>query len=94
MDALIRYLVLGLVDKADQVEVRAAEAEGVVTVSLKVAQDEVGKIIGRDGRTVNALRTVLSAAATKLGKKAKLEVLDDRRTGHAAGPAAAEPVAP
>ena len=39
MDALIRYLVLGLVDKADQVEVRAAEAEGVVTVSLKVAQE-------------------------------------------------------
>ncbi|MBM4380695.1 MAG: KH domain-containing protein [Deltaproteobacteria bacterium] len=93
MDALIRYLVLGLVDKADQVEVRAEEGEGVVTVSLKVAQDEVGKIIGRDGRTVNALRTLLTAAAVKVGKKARLEVLDDRRTGRPAGTDAAEPEA-
>ena len=92
MDELVRYLVLGLVDKADQVEIRSTEADGVVTVFLKVAQDEVGKIIGRDGRTVNALRVLLGAAATKAGKKAKLELLDDRRTGRPAdGP---EPVAP
>ncbi len=93
MDELVRYLVLGLVDKADQVDIRSTEQGGVHTVFLKVAQDEVGKIIGRDGRTVNALRVVLSAAATKAGKKAKLEILDDRRTGRA--PAAEpEPAAP
>jgi predicted RNA-binding protein YlqC (UPF0109 family) len=94
MDELVRYLVLGLVDKADQVEIKSTEEAGVVTVFLKVAQDEVGKIIGRDGRTVNALRTLLSATAVKVGKKAKLEVLDDRRTGRPAGPDAAEPEAP
>ena len=93
MDELVRYLVLGLVDKADQVEIKSTEEAGVVTVFLKVAQDEVGKIIGRDGRTVNALRVVLSAAATKAGKKAKLELLDDRRTGRAPVPAP-EPVTP
>ena len=52
---------------------------------LKVAPEDIGKVIGRDGRTVNALRTVLAAAAQKKGEKARLEIVDDKRRGEANG---------
>ena len=57
-------------------------------IELKVAPEDVGKVIGRDGRTVNALRTLLAAAAQKKGEKARLEILDDRqRSAARAAPA-------
>ena len=68
----------------------APEAEDGILYELKVAPDDVGKVIGRDGRTVNALRTVVAAAALKRGEKARLEILDDRRNGP--GATAAVPV--
>lgn len=88
VEELITFIVRSLVDKPDQVELRGLDADGTRTYELKVAPEDVGKVIGRDGRTVGALRTLLSTAALKLapGAKVKLELLDDRR-----GPATQPP---
>jgi predicted RNA-binding protein YlqC (UPF0109 family) len=88
---LVEYIVRALVDKPDQVELRTTAADGGVLYELKVAPEDIGKVIGRDGRTVNALRTVLAAAAQKSGEKARLEIVDDRRRGEANGAALPAP---
>ncbi|NOK35003.1 KH domain-containing protein [Corallococcus exercitus] len=79
MEPLLTYLAKALVDQPDQVALRISEADGGRLYELKVAPEDVGKVIGRDGRTVNALRTLLNAAAQKQGQKVRLEILDDRR---------------
>ncbi|XXF81146.1 KH domain-containing protein [Myxococcaceae bacterium GXIMD 01537] len=87
MEALLTYLARALVDQPDQVSLRTSEAEGAQLYELKVAPEDIGKVIGRDGRTVNALRTLLGAAAQKQGQKVRLEIVDDRRTAAPAAPA-------
>jgi uncharacterized protein len=79
VEQLIIYLVRALVDQPDQVSLRASDAEGARLYELKVAPEDVGKVIGRDGRTVGALRTLVGAAAQKQGQKVRLEIQDDRR---------------
>ncbi len=91
MKNLVEYIARALVDKPDAVELRVTPAEGGNLYELKVAPDDVGKVIGRDGRTINALRIVLQHAAQKKGEKARLEILDDRR--NAAGAPAPSPAA-
>ena len=94
MEQLLTYLARALVDQPDQVGLRVSEAEGARLFELKVAPEDVGKVIGRDGRTVNALRTLLNAAAQKHGQKIRLEILDDRRAASPPGAAPAAPVTP
>lgn len=89
MEELVTYLARALVDRPDQVELRAQAVDGGTVLELKVAPEDVGKVIGRDGRTINAMRAVLAVAALRRGAKVRLEVLDDRR-----GPAAAGAPAP
>jgi predicted RNA-binding protein YlqC (UPF0109 family) len=89
VEQLIIYLARALVDQPDQVSLRTSEAEGARLFELKVAPEDVGKVIGRDGRTVGALRTLLGAAAQKQGQKVRLEIQDDRRQ-QAATPASPE----
>jgi predicted RNA-binding protein YlqC (UPF0109 family) len=79
VEPLLTYLAKALVDQPDQVTLRISEADGGRLYELKVAPEDVGKVIGRDGRTVNALRTLINAAAQKQGQKVRLEILDDRR---------------
>lgn len=79
MEQLIIYLARALVDQPDQVSLRASDVDGARLFELKVAPEDVGKVIGRDGRTVGALRTLLGAAAQKQGQKVRLEIQDDRR---------------
>lgn len=79
MEQLIELVAKALVDKPDQVQVRSSEVEGARLVELKVAPEDVGKVIGRDGRTVNAMRTLLTSLALRKGVKARLEILDDRK---------------
>jgi predicted RNA-binding protein YlqC (UPF0109 family) len=79
VEQLIIYLTRALVDQPDQVSLRTSDAEGARLFELKVAPEDVGKVIGRDGRTVGALRTLLGAAAQKQGQKVRLEIQDDRR---------------
>jgi len=93
VDALITYIVQQLVDRPDQVELKVSEAEGGKSFELKVAPEDVGKVIGRDGRTINALRTLLAVTAQRKGLKARLEILDDRRQAQGA-PAPAQAVPP
>ena len=79
MDGLIEYIVKALVDHPDQVELKGSDVDGGRLLELTVAQDDIGKVIGRDGRTINAMRSLLMSAAQKKGLKARLEVLDNRR---------------
>jgi predicted RNA-binding protein YlqC (UPF0109 family) len=91
VEELLMSLVRGLVDRPDQVELRSQPEEGGTLFELKVAPEDVGKVIGRDGRTVNAIRTLLSVAAQRRGLKARLEVLDDRRASTPPVPPPSDP---
>lgn len=73
---LVEYIVKNLVDSPDEVSVNVVEGEKSTILELKVAQDDVGKVIGKQGRIAKAIRTILSASATKDGKRAVLEILD------------------
>jgi uncharacterized protein len=79
VEELVTFLARALVDRPDQVELRAQAVDGGTVLELKVAPEDVGKVIGRDGRTINAMRAVLAVAALRRGAKVRLEVLDDRR---------------
>ena len=77
MEELVEYLARSLVDRPDEVSVESFdEDDGSTVYELSVAEDDVGKVIGRGGRTVNALRCVLRACATKQGRRLLLDVVD------------------
>ncbi len=79
MDRLQNLLVLlvrPIVDEPDRVEVEASESDTRVDLELRVAPDDIGKVIGRGGRTIRAIRTVLKAASVKVGKCVNVEVAD------------------
>ena len=77
MDALVEYLARSLVDEPDEVSVESFEEDdGTVVYEIEVAEGDVGKIIGRGGRTVNALRTVVKAGSAKHGHRVLIDVLD------------------
>jgi hypothetical protein len=74
---LIEFLARALVDNPDDVSVESFEEDDGTTVyEVRVAEDDVGKIIGRSGRTVNALRTVVRAASVREGRRALVDVVD------------------
>ncbi len=72
---LVEFIVRALVDHPEAVQVRQLEGERSIILELRVAPEDVGKVIGRQGRIVNALRTVVRAAAVRTGKRVTLEVL-------------------
>jgi predicted RNA-binding protein YlqC (UPF0109 family) len=76
MKELVRSMAQALVDRPDEVEVREVEGEKTTVIELKVAETDLGKVIGRQGRTARAMRTIVNAAATKLKKRAVLEILE------------------
>jgi uncharacterized protein len=76
MKELVRSMAQALVDKPEEVEVREVEGEKTTVLELKVAETDLGKVIGRQGRTARAMRTIVNAAATKLKKRAVLEILE------------------
>ena len=73
---LVEFMVKSLVDYPDEVSVNVVEGEKSVVLELHVAKDDVGKVIGKQGRIAKAIRTVLGASATKDGRRASLEILD------------------
>lgn len=73
---LVHYLAKALVDLPDQVEVSEIAGEQTTVIELKVAKEDLGKIIGKQGRTARALRTILNAASTKLRKRSVLEIIE------------------
>ena len=76
MKELIEFIAKNLVDQPDLVEVNEIEGEQTSVLELKVAKDDLGKVIGKQGRTARALRTILSAASTKIRKRSVLEILE------------------
>ena len=73
---LVEFVVKSRVDAPDEVSVNVIEGEKSTILELKVAQEDVGKVIGKQGRIAKAIRTILSASATRDGKRATLEILD------------------
>ncbi len=76
MKELVEYIAKALVDKPEQVQVTEIEGEQTSVIELKVAKEDLGKVIGKQGRTARAIRTLLSAASTKIGKRAVLEIIE------------------
>jgi predicted RNA-binding protein YlqC (UPF0109 family) len=76
MKDLIEFITKHLVDKPDMVEVNEVEGEKTSVIELKVAKEDLGKVIGKQGRTARAMRTILSAASTKIRKRSVLEILE------------------
>jgi predicted RNA-binding protein YlqC (UPF0109 family) len=76
MKDLITYIAKALVDNPEAVEVSEVEGEPTSVIELKVAKSDLGKVIGKQGRTARAMRTILSAASTKIHKRAALEIIE------------------
>lgn len=76
LSKMIEHMARMLVDLPDQVEVNEIEGENTTVIELKVAKEDLGKIIGKQGRTARAVRTVLNGASTKLRKRTVLEILE------------------
>ena len=76
MKELVEAIAKALVDNPDQVQVRAIEGEQVTVFELRVHASDLGKVIGRQGRTAQAIRTILTAVGMKLRKRFTVEILD------------------
>lgn len=76
LESLLTFLARSLVDEPEEVEVSAEESDSQVTLRLRVAPGDVGRVIGRQGRIVKAIRTLVKAASVKAGKRVSVEVLD------------------
>ena len=76
MKELIEYITKLLVDNPEEVRVTEIEGEQTSVIELKVAKEDLGKVIGKQGRTARAMRTILGAASMKLKKRSVLEILE------------------
>jgi predicted RNA-binding protein YlqC (UPF0109 family) len=76
MKSLVEQIAKALVDSPDEVSVSEIEGERTTVFELRVAKDDIGKIIGKQGNTARAIRTILGATGTKLGKRFVLEILE------------------
>jgi hypothetical protein len=73
---LIKYIAVSLCDRPDEVQVQEFDEGDEIVIELEVAEEDLGKVIGKQGRTARAMRAVLSAAATKHKKRYALEILE------------------
>lgn len=76
MKDLIKFMAQALVDHPEQVEVTEVAGEQTSVIELRVAKEDLGKVIGKQGRTAKAMRTILSAASTKLRKRTVMEIIE------------------
>lgn len=76
MKDLVEFLAKSLVDAPDEVKVHTYEREQAAVIELEVAQEDLGKVIGRQGRTARAIRTILSAAGQKTRRRYILDIID------------------
>ena len=76
MKDLIGYIAQALVDHPEQVEVTEVEGDQTTVLELKVAKEDIGKVIGKQGRTARAMRTILSATSAKIKKRTVLEIVE------------------
>ena len=78
MKELVQYLAKALVTKPDAVEVKETEGENASVLELRVAKEDLGRIIGKQGRTAKSIRTLLTAAASRTNRKIVLEIIEER----------------
>ena len=76
MRDLILIIAQSLVDQPDEVEVAEVRGDKTTVLELRVAKDDLGKVIGKQGKTAHAIRTILNATATKLKQRAVLEIME------------------
>ncbi len=76
MKELIEYIAKMIVDNPDEVKVTEVQGDVTSVIELSVAKSDLGKVIGKEGRTARAMRTLLTAASTKIKKRAVLEILE------------------
>lgn len=78
MQAFLEYVVKGLVQNPEAVTVTPVERTGMTVYELRLAAPDVGKVIGRQGQTINAIRSLLQAASAKKGLRCSLEIVEDQ----------------
>jgi predicted RNA-binding protein YlqC (UPF0109 family) len=78
MKELVEYLARALVNQPDAVEVRETEGETASILELKVAKEDLGRIIGKQGRTAKSIRTIVNAAASRANRKVVLEIIEEK----------------
>ncbi|MEN8231283.1 MAG: KH domain-containing protein [Thermodesulfobacteriota bacterium] len=76
MKELIHYIATALVDHPDQIQIKETEQDDSIIIELTVAKEDLGKVIGKQGRTARAMRSLLSAAAGKVNKRSRLEIME------------------
>jgi len=76
MKELVAFIATSLVDNPDAVDVTESEKDDSIVLELRVAKEDLGKIIGKQGRTARAMRALLSAAAGRVNKRARLEIVE------------------
>ncbi|MDD5594182.1 MAG: KH domain-containing protein [Candidatus Margulisbacteria bacterium] len=77
MKELVEYIVKSLVDKPEAVDVRETQSEAVTILEIRTAPEDSGKVIGREGRIANAIRTIVKAASAKEQKRVSVEILTE-----------------
>ena len=77
MRELVEFLTRALVEHPDDVRVEAVESDGDVVLEIRVADDDLGRVIGRSGRVANAIRTIAKAAAARENRRVMVEILED-----------------
>jgi len=78
MQAFLEYAVKGLVDHPEEVTVTPVESGGTTTYELRMNPQDVGKVIGKQGKTINTLRALLQVGSARQGKRCSLEIVEDR----------------
>ncbi len=76
MKDLVKYMAQALVDNPDEVDVAEVTGEQTSVIELRVAKEDLGKVIGKQGKTAKAMRTILSAASSKIHKRSVLEIIE------------------
>ncbi|MCD4651886.1 MAG: KH domain-containing protein [Candidatus Cloacimonetes bacterium] len=76
MKELIEFIVRALVDNPSEVDIQEVEGDKTIVFELRVSKEDIGKVIGKRGRTAGAIRTILNAVSTKRGKRAELEIIE------------------
>jgi predicted RNA-binding protein YlqC (UPF0109 family) len=75
---LVQFLARQLVDNPDSVEVKEVHGDTASVLELRVAKEDLGRVIGKQGRTVNSIRTILNAVASRTNRKVVLEIIEER----------------
>ncbi len=78
MKELVQYLARYLVNNPDAVEVKETQGDTASVVELRVAREDLGRIIGKQGRTAKSIRTILNAAASRMNRKVVLEIVEEK----------------